>query len=269
MPKGETQMKTVIVGFASTVVIGLGLASPASAADLSRRPPAASPATTYDWSGMYLGGVLGGGWEKTDTNNGVGTNFLFPGANPPQMFQTTSSSGFIGGLEGGSNYQFGKLVVGWEGDILWGDIKGSSTTGFTGFAGPTTAQLTVNTPWTATVASRVGIAHDRWLAYGKAGVAYEHTDFTASAAAATPVFSATGSDNRAGWMVGGGLEFAAWDAWTIKAEYDYLDFGNRSVVLNGTTFFPAAVPTLVTTLNNQRISEFKAGINWKFMPNLW
>ena len=82
--------------------------------------------------------------------------------------------------------------------------------------------------WTATVASRVGIAHDRWLAYGKAGVAYEHTDFTASAASVAPlVFAATGSSNRTGWLVGGGLEWAIWDNWTIKGEYDYLDFGNR------------------------------------------
>ena len=72
-------------------------------------------------------------------------------------------------------------------------------------------------------------------------------------------------------MVGGGLEYAAWDNWTIKGEYDYLDFGTRSVTLNGTTSFAggAPVPTFVTTLNNQRISEFKFGMNWKFMPTLW
>jgi outer membrane immunogenic protein len=181
------------------------------------------------------------------------------------------NKGFIGGLEGGSNYQLGKLVVGWEGDILWGNVKGSNTSAFTFGGAPATALLTVDTPWTATVASRVGIAHDRWLAYGKAGVAYEHTDFTTTAGAAGLAFGATGSNGRTGWMVGGGLEYAAWDNWTLKAEYDYLDFGTRSVVLNGTTTFGAGVPipTFVTTLENQRISEFKFGINWKFMPNLW
>ena len=211
--------------------------------------------------------------ETTETNNGVGTTFFFPGANPPQMFQTTTGNGFIGGIEGGSNYQIGKLVVGWEGDILWGSIKGSSATGFTGIGGfPTSALLTVNTPWTATITSRVGIAHDRWLAYGKAGTAYEHTDFTASAASAAPLaFGANGSDHRTGWTVGGGLEWAVSDSWSLKGEYDYLDFGNRSVVLNGATtvFAPPAVATAVTTLNNQRISEFKFGLNWKVLPNFW
>jgi outer membrane immunogenic protein len=265
-------MKTAFLRFASTLLLGAGLASTALAADMGFEPRAA-PATTYDWSGMYIGGVLGGGWETTGTNSGVGTLTLFPGANPPQLFQTTTGSSFIGGIEGGSNYQLGKLVVGWEGDILWGDIKGSSATAFTGAGGfPTSALLTVDTPWTATVASRVGIAHDRWLAYGKAGVAYEHTDFTASATSALPLsFAATGSDNRTGWLVGGGVEYAAWDNWTIKGEYDYLDFGTRSVNLNGATSFAggAPVPTFVTALNNQRISEFKFGANWKFMGNLW
>jgi outer membrane immunogenic protein len=135
--------------------------------------PRAAPAATYDWSGMYLGGVIGGGWETTDTTSGVGTLFIPGPAIPPQLSRTTTSSGFIGGIEGGSNYQIGKLVVGREGDILWGGINGTNTTGFT-FAGfPATATLTVDTPWTATVTSRVGIAHDRWLAYGKAGVAYD------------------------------------------------------------------------------------------------
>jgi outer membrane immunogenic protein len=247
-------MKTVIVGLASSLVIGLGLASAASAADLLRRPPAASPAATYDWSGMYLGGVLGGGWETTDTTSGVGTLFIPGPGIPPLNLRTTTSNGFIGGLEGGSNYQIGKLVVGWEGDILWGNINGSNATGFTFAGAPATALLTVDTPWT-----------------GKAGVAYEHTDFTASAGAPGLAFAATGSDNRTGWLVGGGLEYAAWDNWTIKAEYDYLDFGNRAVTLNGTTTFfgGAPLPTFVTALHNQHISEFKAGINWKFMPNFW
>jgi len=263
-------MKNSLLAFKSVLFLGAVRAPAALAADMGLKPQAVAPAT-YDWSGMYLGGVLGGGWETTGTNNGVGTVLIPNPFIPPQMFQTTSGDGFIGGLEGGSNYQLGKLVVGWEGDILWGNIRGSSATSFGPPAAPVSALLTVNTPWTATVASRIGIAHDRWLAFGKAGVAYEHTDFTGSASSAAPLaFAATGSDNRAGWMVGGGLEWAAWDNWTIKGEYDYLDFGNRSVVLNGTTFGGGpAVPTFVTTLNNQRISEFKFGINWKFMPNLW
>src|SRR5579864_7307749 len=118
-------MKTAFFRIVSTLVIGVGLASSALAADMGFKPRAVAPAATYDWSGMYLGGVLGGGWETTGTNSGVGTQIIPGPFVPPQFFQTTTSSGFIGGIEGGSNYQLGKLVVGWEGDFLWGNINGS------------------------------------------------------------------------------------------------------------------------------------------------
>jgi hypothetical protein len=32
------------------------------------------------------------------------------------VVQTTTNSGFIGGIEGGDRYQFGKRVIGWEAD---------------------------------------------------------------------------------------------------------------------------------------------------------
>jgi outer membrane immunogenic protein len=231
------------------------------------KSPAMAPAT-YDWSGMYIGGVVGGGWGTTDTQSAFGP----VAAGAPLSLQTTSSSGFIGGIEGGSNYQFGKLVVGWEADILWGGINGSSTSGFLIGAAPATAMITTNTPWTSTVTSRIGIAHDRWLAYGKAGTAFEHTNFTGAAttAAAPGLFGTTGGDTRTGWTVGGGVEWAVFDAWTVKAEYDYMDFGSRGVLTNGAVNFGGgAIPVTTTPINNQRISEFKFGVNWKFLPNFW
>src|SRR6266852_4208451 len=44
----------------------------------------------------------------------------------------------------------------------------------------------------------------------------------------------SGSENRVGWTVGTGIEWAIWNNWSIKAEYDYLDFGNKTVAINGT-----------------------------------
>ena len=177
------------------------------------------------------------------------------------VIQTVKSSGFIGGIEGGDRYQFGKLVVGWEADMLWGGINGTSTTTFGPSFAPSslTRSITANTNWTATSTSSVGIAHDRWLIYGKAGVAFEHTNYTdnwtanipgqqcnvnGGAAAVCvmaggfgggsfPLFSGTGGETRVGWTVGTGIEWAIWNNWSIKAEYDYLDFGSRTVAING------------------------------------
>jgi len=233
------------------------------------KAPVAAPAG-YDWSGIYIGGVVGAGWGTTDTTSGFGP----AGVGAPLTLQTTSSSGFIGGIEGGSNYQIGKLVVGWEADWLWGGINGTSNSTFGPVGAPVTATIMTNTPWTGTVTSRVGIAHDRWLAYGKAGVAYEHSTFTgtASSAAAPGLFSSTGADSRTGWTVGGGLEWAFWNNWSMKAEYDYLDFGNRALLVNGAivpAVGAAAIPVTLSPLNNLHVSEFKFGVNWKFMPNFF
>jgi outer membrane immunogenic protein len=262
---GRFTMKRVYLAGAALTAI-MAAAGSAIAADMPLKAPVMAPAA-YDWSGMYIGGVVGGGWETTDTTSGFGP--VFAGGAPSLI--TTSSSGFIGGIEGGSNYQIGKLVIGWEADWLWGGINGTSSTAFGPVGAPATALIAINTPWTGTATSRVGIAHDRWLVYGKAGVAYEHTNFTgtASSAAFPGLLSSTGADTRTGWTVGTGVEWAVWDAWSIKAEYDYMDFGNRALQLNGTAFAPPGVPVALSPLNEQRISEFKFGVNWKFMPNLF
>ena len=95
---------------------------------------AAPPVLAYDWSGAYVGGVIGGAWGRTDSSD-PGLGIIGTLVNVP-VIQTTDSSGFIGGVEGGMRYQLGKLVVGTEADITWGGVNGTSTTTF-GPAGAT------------------------------------------------------------------------------------------------------------------------------------
>jgi outer membrane immunogenic protein len=241
------------------------------AADLPFK--AVAPIATYDWSGMYIGGVLGGAWGTNDFADPglgiVGTAIGVP------VIQTTNSSGFIGGVEGGSNYQFGKLVMGWEGDITWGGVNGTSALSF---GGPLVAPaafgrtITADTNWIATATSRVGIAHDTWMVYGKAGVAWANTNYTDnwSLSGGPALFSGSGGQTQTGWTVGTGIEWAFWQNWSVKAEYDYLDFGNRTVTLNGSVLPTGpAIPVSVGVQNQQHINEFKAGVNWRFAPNYW
>jgi outer membrane immunogenic protein len=117
-------------------------------------------------------------------------------------------------------------------------------------------------------------AHDRWLVYGKAGVAWGHTDYSdnwtiTGIPGVTSLFGGLGNENhRAGWTVGTGIEWAIWNNWSVKAEYDYLDFGTRIVAINGT------LPTVGIGISNglqntNHINQFKAGLNWHIMPNFW
>ncbi len=93
------------------------MAGSAFAADMPLKAP--PPVLAYDWSGMYIGGVIGGGWSH-DRNLHTGPGHHRARLVNVPVIQTTTSSGFIGGIEGGDRYQFGKLVIGWEADMTWG-----------------------------------------------------------------------------------------------------------------------------------------------------
>jgi outer membrane immunogenic protein len=212
----------VLAGAAISAV----LAGSAFAADMPLKAP--PPVLAYDWSGFYIGGVIGGGWSHVDSSD-PGLGLIGTLINVP-VIQTTTGSAFIGGIEGGDRYQFGKLVVGWEADMTWGNINGTSTTNF----GPTllgippglinfTRTIGANEKWTGTATSSVGIAHDRWLIYGKAGVAWAHFDYTdnwnlnIAGLVNFPIFAGTGSENRVGWTVGTGIEWAIWNNWSAPS----------------------------------------------------
>jgi outer membrane immunogenic protein len=252
------------VGVATAIMAAAGSAF---AADMPvKAPPPAYPA--YDWGGMYIGGVIGGAWGETDSSD---PNFGILGARVGvPVVQPTFSSGFIGGVEGGLRYQLGKLVVGTEADITWGSVNGTSTTNWVPL-GVLSRSISADTNWIATATSSIGIAHNNWLIYTKAGVAYAHTNYTDSwVGGGIPLFTGADSENRVGWTVGAGIEWAICNNWSVKAEYDYLDFGNQTVAINGTVL-PGIVnfPASFGMENAQHINQFKAGLNWRILPNFW
>ena len=190
----------------------MAAAGSAFAADMAVRSappayPAAPPAySAYDWGGAYIGGVIGGAWGETDSSD---PNFGVLGARVGvPVVQPTFSSGFIGGVEGGMRYQLGKLVVGTEADITWGSVNGTSTTNWVPL-GVLSRSISADTNWIATATSSIGIAHNSWLIYTKAGVAYAHTNYTDNwVGGGIPLFTGADSENRVGWTVGAGVEWA-------------------------------------------------------------
>src|SRR5258706_13444605 len=104
-------MKKILLG-AGAILVGIGNAAPASAADIAARPyrPAPPPmvAAIYDWSGFYIG--ANGGWGSSPkcwdlTNDGFG-----PISGFWEVFQDVT-----GGVAGGQNgfcRQHGTLSVG-------------------------------------------------------------------------------------------------------------------------------------------------------------
>lgn len=196
-------MRSLLLGCGAPVA--LILAGVANAADVSvpGKHPVYQPVVTpsYDWSGFYLGLNGGGSWGTS--------RYHFGGPGPAAV---GTAGGTVGGTIG-ANYQIGHLVFGLEGDVDGAAVKGSSNCSVAGF--PCSSQA----DWLGTVRGRIGYAFDRFMPYVTGGAAFSDLKVTG------PGFGASGSD-QAGWTVGGGIEYALSNKWTIKLEYLHVDFGN-------------------------------------------
>src|SRR3979490_2279733 len=85
---------------ASAAITGLAFANSALAADLplvSKAVPPVIP-SCYDWTGVYVGGHIGGGWGSKSWTD--------LGGDDTSDNVSYKTSGFIGGGQGGFNYQF-------------------------------------------------------------------------------------------------------------------------------------------------------------------
>jgi len=220
-----------LAGLAGAAVMSSG----AMAADLKtpvyKAPPAGVLPAAYDWTGFYIGGHVGYGFGRTNWRDAAGLN------------ASSTPNGFLGGGQVGYNYQIGQFVLGVEADGSGSGIKGGTTV--------MGAAINNNVDWTSTVTGRAGMAFDRWLVYGKGGVAFAGDRFSTNRY--TPVTKEV-TDTRVGWTVGGGVEYAFAPAWSAKLEYNYMDFGTRAV-----SFAPGT-----STNIDEQVHAVKFGINYKF-----
>ena len=138
---------------------------PASA--LVYKSPA--PQYAYNWTGIYLGGDGGFGWE---TAKGTLTDT----AGAPLSACSYRVSGPLAGLFAGANYQLNRVVLGAEGDWQWSNLTGNNQIlaplGAAGAfpAGPYTISTTMK--GYAAIRGRLGFAFDRFLAFATAGWAW-------------------------------------------------------------------------------------------------
>src|SRR5882757_7806427 len=233
----------------ATAALSTLVVAPAMSADLAVKAPvykAAPPVYAYNWTGCYVGGNVGGLWARKDwTSTTPGT--------VGQAIGRHDVDSWLGGIQAGCNYQFaGGWVVGIQGDYGWTDAKGSHVDPFFGVS-----TLSSNTKSLASVTGRVGYAWDRFLGYVKGGGAWERDDYSWFVTA-IPGIALNGSETRGGWTVGVGGEYAFLDWLTGFVEYDYYDFGTRTVGLTGIGGLTANFDI------HERKSVFKAGLNFKF-----
>jgi outer membrane immunogenic protein len=226
-------MKKLLLGAAAIIAF----AAPAAAADLPARPYTKAPAYTapevvYNWTGFYIGGHLGGAFAGNNSLEG-------------------SSGRFMGGVQGGFDYQFAtNWVLGAEAQYSW------LTSNNNGVLFPGGALVTTNTNQLGSATGRLGYTWGPALLYAKGGYAWRDNNNIGVSVAGAPVAFATVGNHKDGYTVGAGLEYLFAPNWSAKAEYQYYNFGN-------TTFTGGPAGILGTRFRDDE-HTVKAGINYRF-----
>jgi outer membrane immunogenic protein len=231
----------------------------AHGADIARpvyKAPVVAPA--YNWTGFYVGGHGGYGWDPASAifnpvtyaysvgGPGLGSTLL---SGPGNIPLSVDPSGGFGGIQIGYNWQTGAFLFGWEADVSFGKIKDEDIKGFTvvtltgdilDFTGNVRLQQEVD--YFGTVRGRLGWANNTLLIYATGGLAWGHVDttfqvynlriqnngavFGPGLAALLAGASAQQDDVRFGYAIGGGFEWAFAPNWSFKADYIFIDLGN-------------------------------------------
>ena len=177
--------------------------------------------------------------------------------------------GVLGGIQYGTNWQFNRLVLGWDSDFSFSDIKASQTVVTAPGGVATTSSGEQKLDWLSTTRGRVGyLLTDNLLLYGTGGLASGRaTANTFIAQAGCPVGSClAGSESKTlwGWEAGGGLEYAM-GHWLLRAEYLHYDLGD----LNYSVVDPRTPVALVGASNKVSGDIVRGALSYKFDWTFW
>jgi outer membrane immunogenic protein len=250
-------------------VLGVALASPSLAQD-------------YNWSGLYLGAHGGYAWGE---HEGTGTYTDNTGAYKildPEV-GSLDVEGALGGGQIGFNIQRGAFVFGLEGDASWLNADGEGS--FASDANDNgTADYTWNikteAEWLATLRGRLGIlVSPRFLVYGTGGIAWAgvssdekvtcHAEQCLLGNNPTTVL-ASSSETATGWVVGAGAEWMFAPNWSLKTEWQHMQFDDLDTQFVGTAYPDNDPQPKMTGYTNDSfpgslsIDTIKVGINYKF-----
>jgi outer membrane immunogenic protein len=248
-------MKTILHG----AIAAVAFSATAFGADLPARTYTKAPAPVAaiaSWTGCYIGGNVGGGWDRQGYTN------VNPQRLPNFDLGSERNAGVIGGGQIGCDYQAGAWVIGAQAMFEAADLRGSNhvVPGAADPQFPNIFDLSARTSWVTTATLRVGYAVvPQALLYLKGGAAWMHgkLDYTITGMG---VANYTGAETRSGWIIGGGLEYLFAPNWSVFVEYNHMDFGTQT--LNTQDAFAFIEPIRVS----RRIDTAMVGVNFRFGP---
>src|SRR5580704_4869582 len=241
--------------FAVIVLLAESVGTPAYSADMAVKAPPLEPP---GWTGFYFGANAGVGWTRKRFYDIFG---------PVPDYALDADAKFAGGIAGfqlGYNYQIDRLVLGIEGSFDWSGIKHSFPCFSFG-----NQNCSADAEWVATLVGRMGFLFGPALLFVDGGPAWTRDTISNIAGTAACVPSGgtivcsspgdlfLGSQTRLGWTIGGGVEYRVSPNWSVTAQYNFMNFGDRAITLvdGGTGIFPEEI--------KQEIQVFKVGVNYR------
>lgn len=282
-------MMKSLPGIAARTALGLsalaaccGLPSLAQAGDLelpSVIPVAAykAPAPvmrSYNWSGFYIGGNVGGHWGvdqiSTTTDAGPpgfeGGGDVTAAAIDAASRVTLNPKGFIGGGQIGAQIEGSFGVFGVEVDAS--ALGGTATRALRGIPGIDPADVLTNSvqaTFLSTLRMRWGTAalYDRLLLFVTAGFAFETLKTTDSMGhfGNTVTTAISASTTQPGLAAGFGFEYAFIDNWSMKFEYLFIDIKNVGTAIPAMAGFADSIAVTHAYTDN----ILRVGLNYRLM----
>jgi outer membrane immunogenic protein len=211
------------------------------------------------WSGFYAGvnaGVYQGDIDWDASAIVVPLTATIVDASSPASFEPMGARvGFVAGY----NFKHRDWVFGAEGsfgqtydaDTIQQGIPGCAINCL-GTPGPANDTASVDVDWDAGLRARVGyLVTPDLLLFATVGAAWQRVETSQTCQhtladpfcvvrAGSPFETHTSATTHTGWSVGAGLEHRISDSLSLRVDYQYADFGDKSV----THVFPdAALPT--------------------------
>jgi outer membrane immunogenic protein len=265
----------------------------ASAADLG------APSS---WTGFYVGGDVGAAWAKSSGAwNPLDNNYqLNPDYWGIQQIAggLSSTTGVLAGGHFGYNQQFSSVVLGIEGDWTWTNTKSTLSQPWVlvpslgGTARPgDAATLSTKLDSLASIRARAGyLVTPNLLFYGTGGFAWADASYDSDAHNQGPShldncgggcplhsapYDASASSSKwvGGWVVGGGLEYALSNNWSLRGEYLFyrLSTANSVTALDKTGTYLGPQPPLGDglfpsgfTRSDTNVQAARLGASYKF-----
>ena len=187
----------VVILFAWAGSFGLARAADVPVPSPVYQDPNQDISSEPEWSGIYLGVLLGYTFGQSDVDPG----------------SSVDVNGADGGVFAGYNFQANNWVVGVEADALLSGVEGSG------------GGTSVDQEWAASLRLRAGYSLESFLLYGTGGLAVSGIELAAG--------GAKDNETQLGWTVGAGIESLITDNVTARVEYRYSDYEDKVFSLGG------------------------------------